>query len=489
MRKTALALVVGLLAWTSTAQPVCIGDTCYLSEEAARAAGVSEEQIAAALAAGAHDDAQASDSVALKKLIQAVDAPQPPVDDATVGKPVAAPAVEAPLKPRVAFGYMDAPKFLEFLTKKTGTADAKEPAKSQAENTEEPANVLANASVAMAFLLVLLGGLAMNLTPCVLPLVPVSLVLVGRGWARGAAYGLGMALSYGALGLAAAFGGLMFGTIQSSPWFNLAVAVVFLVLGLAASGVFFIDFSKFRPRPKTGGNAAAQGGLVGPFLLGAGTAVLAGACVAPFLIATLVQTATWFGEGRTWAVVLPFVFGAGMGLPWPFAAAGMKVLPKPGAWMPWVNRVFAVMMFGMAFWYGWSAWKSWQASSPAASSPTAQAEEGRFEATPTAQAEEGRFEATPATWKQTFDAAKATGKPVFVDVWATWCKNCLAMEKTTFKNDDVRKALEHYAVIRLQAEKPNELMELPEFKDLNIMGLPAFVVFEPERPAEAPPAQ
>ena len=458
MKKTAFVLVVGLLAWTCTARPVCIGETCYFSEEAAREAGVSEEQIAAALAGGAHDDAQASASTEVKEPIKDAEAPQSSVKDAAVGKPVAEPSVEVPLKPRVGLGYMKPPEFLVFLLDKPA------------------ANVLADASVVMVFLLVLLGGLAMNLTPCVLPLVPVNLVLVGRGWARGAAYGLGMALSYGALGLAAAFGGLMFGTIQSSPWFNLAVAVVFLVLGLAASGVFFIDFSKFRPRPKTGGNAAAQGGLVGPFLLGAGTSVLAGACVAPFLIATLVQTATWVGEGRTWAVVLPFVLGAGMGLPWPFAAAGMKVLPKPGAWMPWVNRLFAVVMFVMALWYGWNAWNSWQTSDPASSSPAA-------------QAEEGRFEATPATWKQTFDVAKATGKPVFVDVWATWCKNCLAMEKTTFKNDDVRKELEKFAVIRLQAEKPEELLALPEFKDLNIKGLPTFVVFEPERPADAPPAQ
>ena len=478
MRKTAFTLLAGLLAWTCSAKPVCIGETCYLSEEAAREAGVSEEQIAAALAAGAHDEAQAQNAAELSELIKAGDAPQSPVDDATVKKDVAETPVEVPLKPRVALGYMDAPQFLAFLSKKTEAADAKESTKTESAGTKESANVLANASVFMVFFLVLLGGLAMNLTPCVLPLVPVSLVLVGRGWARGAAYGLGMALSYGVLGLAAAFGGLMFGAIQSSPWFNLAVAVVFLVLGLAASGVFFIDFSKFRPHPKAGGGPAAQqGGLLGPFLLGAGTAVLAGACVAPFLIATLVQTATWFGEGRTWAVVLPFVLGTGMGLPWPFAAAGMKVLPKPGAWMPWVNRVFAVLMFGMALWYGWSAWTSWQArsSAPDGSVP--------------AKTSEGHLKATPATWKQAFADARATGKPVFVDVWATWCKICLAMEKKTFKDADVQKALEHYAVIRLQAEKPDELMALPEFKDLKIKGLPAFVVFEPERQAEVPPAQ
>lgn len=455
MRKTVFVFLAGLLAWTCAAESVCVDGMCYPNEDAARANGVSDEKIAAARADGTHDEAQDQNFAELKELIQAGDAAQPSGDhatggDATVKKEVAAPSVNVPLKPRVGFGYKNAQQFLDFLSNKTGSEHATGTDESTFENT----------SVAMVFLLVLLGGLAMNLTPCVLPLVPVSLVLVGRGWARGAAYGLGMALSYGVLGLAAAFGGLMFGAIQSSPWFNLAVAVVFLVLGLAMSGVFFIDFSKLRPRPKAGGAPSAQkGGLVGPFLLGAGTAVLAGACVAPFLIATLVQTATWFGEGRTWAVVLPFVLGAGMGLPWPFAAAGMKVLPKPGAWMPWVNRVFAVLMFGMALWYGWTAWTAWQAR------------------------------ALASKWKQAFAEARATGKPVFVDVWATWCKNCLEMERTTFKDAEVQKKLEDYAVIRLQAENPTELKALPEFKGLNIMGLPAFVVFEPERQEKAPSAQ
>jgi len=127
--------------------------------------------------------------------------------------------------------------------------------------------------------------------------------------------------------------------------------------------------------------------------------------------------------------------------------------------MPWVNRVFAVLMFGMALWYGWTAWTAWQAR------------------------------ALASKWKQAFAEARATGKPVFVDVWATWCKNCLEMERTTFKDAEVQKKLEDYAVIRLQAENPTELKALPEFKGLNIMGLPAFVVFEPERQEKAPSAQ
>ena len=418
--KTLATLVALLLAAIVRAAPVCVDGTCYPSEEMAREAGVPEQKIKAALAG------HGSEGVA---------APAPAV---AAGRG----------RTRVAVGYLKAPQMTAFL------------------RDEPAARELADHALWMILLLVLAGGLAANLTPCVLPLVPVNLSLVGKGAVRGAAYGLGITTAYGGLGLAAAFGGLAFGTIQSSPWFSLLAACVFTFLGLAVAEVFTIDFSRFRPRAKRGASkaGAAAPALWKPFALGAWSAVLAGACVEPILIATLVLTAEWFAAGRTWAVVLPFVLGAGMGLPWPFAAAGMKVLPRPGAWMRWVNRAFAAVMFGMAAWYGWLAWTAWQAK----------AESGQRQAEQTA----GRFEATPATWPQAFAAAKATGKPVLVDVWATWCKNCLAMEKTTFANADVRKELEKYAVVRLQAEDMAAFTALPEFKDLGIKGIPAFVIFE-----------
>ena len=184
MRKTAFVFLAGLLAWTCAAEPVCVDGMCYPDEETARAAGVSAEKIAAARAAGAHDDApvQSKGLSDLKNLLQATDAPAASAADEKH-------AEEGRTRQRLAFGYMDAATFTAFLS---GTPTA--------------ADMLGSASVAMVFLLVLLGGLVMNLTPCVLPLVPVSLVLVGRGGARGAAYGLGMTLAYGALALAAAFG-------------------------------------------------------------------------------------------------------------------------------------------------------------------------------------------------------------------------------------------------------------------------------------------
>ena len=67
-------------------------------------------------------------------------------------------------------------------------------------------------------------------------------------------------------------------------------------------------------------------------------------------------------------------------------------------------------------------------------------------------------------------------RPILVDCWATWCKNCTAMERKTLKDPQVVEALKDFTVIRLQAEDIDELLALPDFA--NIHGLPAFVIFE-----------
>ena len=416
MRVLSLFFVAVLGCLSAYARPVCVGEMCYPSEQAALAAGVSREAIEKALREDHSEEGAPVVEVAPKKASGDV---------------------------RLAMGYMKPEAMTAFLRNQPSGADA-----------------LENHALIVVLLLILAGGLLANLTPCVLPLVPVNLVLVGRGWRRGAAYGLGIAIAYGMLGVAAAFGGMAFGTIQSSPWFSLLVAIVFTVLGLAMSEVFFIDFTKYRSRVTGGGNKIR--GLGGVFLLGVGAAVLAGACVEPILLATLVLTAKWFAAGKVWAIGLPFVLGLGMGLPWPFAAAGLSVLPKPGAWMRWVNRVFALVFFGMAAWYGWLAWTGFSTGN-----------EVRVETSDV-------LTATPETWEKVFAEAKASDRPVFVDVWASWCKNCLAMEKTTFRDPEVVKELANYTVVRLQAEDLSEFLKLKDFKDLGIKGIPAFVVFKGE---------
>ena len=464
MRKKAIALTAVLFAWCGAAEPVCVNGVCYPDAASARAAG-------ALLADAPHlpgfrpgTDAKHVGTLSPGDLSVATNRPlQTDLKNLLHEVDGSPDEVKAPPKTRLlrrlAMGYMEPAAFKKFLVDDspgTGASDAADTPASAGNSAL--ADELGRASVVMVFALVLFGGLLMNLTPCVLPLIPVSLVLVGRGAARGAAYGLGMALAYGSLGLAAAFGGLAFGAIQSSPWFNLAVAAVFILLGLATSEVFFIDFSRFRPRPKAGGGASAQGGLLGPFLLGVGTAVLAGACVAPILLATLLLTADWFAAGREWAVALPFVLGAGMGLPWPFITAGMSVLPKPGAWMRWVNRAFAVVLFGFALWYGWLAWCGFAARGAAAS----------------------------ARARDSVAVDVDPSRPRLVIVGAPWCKNCTAMERTTLKEPSVVEVLARFNVKHVEIDTFADLADHPELAGLDIKGVPAYVVIEPEKKEKTP---
>ncbi len=348
----------------------------------------------------------------------------------------AACAADSP--PRLAQGLMDAEAFLSFLNAESGAAEA------TAEVSPLTAHLAAGGWLTV-LVLILLGGLAMNLTPCVLPMIPINLAIIGKSAARGTWYGLGITVAYGILGVLAAVGGLAFGEIQGSPWFNAGVSVVFVVLALSLLDAFFIDLSRFRGRFKGGA-----------FLMGMLSAVLAGACVAPVLIAVLLLTADLFAKGNRLALALPFVMGLGMALPWPLVGAGLHILPKPGRWMKGVNRLFAIALLCFAAWYGRLAWLGFAGGGHAASG-----------------AADGTIAATPKTVERILAEVP---HPVLVDCWATWCKNCAAMERTTLADPRVRKALERFTVIRLQSEDMAELRALPAFS--SVLGLPAFLIFE-----------
>ena len=337
---------------------------------------------------------------------------------------------------RLAEGFMNVEDFLAFLTAANGAAGA-----------EPFAGMAWGGILAAAFL----GGLAMNLTPCVLPMVPINLMIIGKSAKRGALYGLGIALAYGAMGVLAAVGGLAFGKIQANPYFNVAIAAIFVALGLSLMGVFAIDFSRAR---KMGAHREPNGFFA--FFMGVVGAVLAGACVAPILIAVLLLTAKLYADGNVFALGLPFVLGLGMGAPWPFAGAGLKVLPKPGAWMTKVNKLFGLLVFCFAAWYGYLAVRACGALEP----------DGLAE---------GVTSATPATIAEVLASAK---RPVLVDCWASWCKNCAAMERTTLRNERVVETLKEmdFTVIKLQAEDIRALKAVKGFE--GVLGLPAFVVFQ-----------
>ena len=321
--------------------------------------------------------------------------------------------------------------------------------------------------------LILVGGLALNLTPCVLPMIPINLAIIGagtkagsrtRGFALGGAYGLAMALVYGILGLVVILTAGTFGTINSSPWFNLGIAALFVVLGLAMFDVLAIDFSRLQSKLSRGGNEG--GSFLVAFGMGAVAALLAGACVAPVVIQVIVFSSNLYGTGTTIALALPFFLGIGMALPWPIAGAGLSFMPKPGPWMVHVKHAFGVFILGTAVYYGYLGYgliaQRWVDPAEVADSVQELLEEGWH-----------------ASLGQGLEAARAEDKFVLVDMWATWCKNCLTMDKTTLKAPPVVAGLENYVKVKFQAEDLDASPAKEVLKHLGGIGLPAYAILRP----------
>ncbi|HRR32639.1 MAG TPA: thioredoxin family protein [Kiritimatiellia bacterium] len=363
-------------------------------------------------------------------------------------------------------GYMNADAFLAFLDRAEGAVDVADASGTGlAGFLGDPVAFFHAHGLFLTLLLVLLGGVLLNLTPCVLPMIPINLAILGagagtrgRGFGLGAAYGAGIVLVYGGLGWIILRSGIFFGALQASPWFNLVIGLIFVALTLALFDVLVIDFTRFAT-PKNGSDT--RQGALAAFSAGALSALLAGACVAPVVLAVLLLAGSLYAGGAHGAQFLPFVLGLGMALPWPFAGAGLSVLPSPGMWMVRVKQAFGVLLALLAAYYLYLAVAGFW--------PSAQiAREGSITA------------GDRAAWDAKVEQARREGKPLFVDFWATWCKNCAVMEKTTFREEQVKQRLARYVVVKVQAERPERSPAKEMLDAFGIRGLPGFVVLRPD---------
>jgi len=356
-------------------------------------------------------------------------------------------------------GYMGTSEFLGFIR--------------DAEAGVKPRGMFEGRGPLAILLLVLIGGLALNLTPCVLPMIPINLAIIGagaqaqsrgRGFLLGSAYGGAMAFVYGVLGLVVILTAGTFGTINSSPWFNLGIAILFVVLGLAMFDLLLIDFSKYSTRF---GGSGARGSVMLAFTMGAVAALLAGACVAPVVIQVVLFSSNLYATGTRVALGLPFILGVGMAIPWPIAGAGIAALPKPGQWMVRVKQAFGVFILATAAYYGYEAYSIFSNRwvDPAAVTTSVQ-------------------EQLKAGWHSSLAeglaVAKRDNKPVLIDAWATWCKNCLTMDKTTLASEDVKQALSGYVKIKFRAEDPDSEPAQSILQRISATGLPAYAILKPK---------
>jgi thiol:disulfide interchange protein len=368
-------------------------------------------------------------------------------------------------------GYMKAAPFLRFLDRveNGGTGEIS----GIRFFLTDPVAFVRESGLVLTILFILAGGLLLNLTPCVLPMIPINLAIIGagaqagskgRGFALGATYGLGIALVYGLLGVVVVLTGSQFGTIQANPWFNLVIGIIFVVLALAMFDVFHIDFSRFQS--KLGGGEQKQGSFLVAITMGSVAALLAGACVAPVVIAVLLLATNIYEASGPVGLTLPFVLGLGMALPWPFAGAGLTFLPKPGKWMEYIKYAFGVGIIFFALYYGHLSYRAFRPADITAHGEV----EGHLIVDGTSNV--GLADAL----KQ----ARAEGMPVFLDFWASWCKNCKAMDKTTFKDEMVKARLENYTFIKYIAEDPVDQNTKAVMDHFEVQGLPTFIVLRPK---------
>jgi thiol:disulfide interchange protein len=369
--------------------------------------------------------------------------------------------------------YADAADFIEFID--------------NAERGVRPRGLLDGRGPVAILALVFIGGLALNLTPCVLPMIPINLAIIGagartgrrgRGFLLGSAYGAAMAAVYGVLGLVVILTAGTFGTINASPWFNLGIAALFVFLGLAMFDVVSLDFSRYSSSIRF--SEQSRGTVLLAFGMGAVAALLAGACVAPVVVQVVVFASDLYAGGSAAALALPFVLGLGMALPWPIAGAGISALPKPGAWMVRVKQAMGVFILVTAAYYAYVAYgifaSRWVDPRDVEASVQAQLAAGWH-----------------ANLSEGLEAAEKNGSLVLVDFWATWCKNCLVMDETTLKDPAVLERLSGYTKIKFQAEDPDASPARDLLKRVGGVGLPTYVILRPPSAAasrpEAPPAR
>jgi thiol:disulfide interchange protein len=203
--------------------------------------------------------------------------------------------------------------------------------------------------------------------------------------------------------------------------------------------VLLIDFSKYAGNL---GTSSSRGSFALAFSMGAVAALLAGACVAPVVIQVVLFSSNLYATGTKLALALPFCLGIGMAIPWPIAGAGSpRCRSRACGWCGSSRR---------------SASSSWARRSTTATRRTRSFANRWVDPAAVESSVKDQLKAGwHASLAEGLDVAQREQKPVLIDMWATWCKNCLIMDKTTLENADVQKALAGYVKIKVQAEDPD----------------------------------
>jgi thiol:disulfide interchange protein DsbD len=416
-----------------------------------------------------------------------------------------------------------------------GTAVAA-PAETGTDLASRLEGALASGSI-IAFLLVFVGGILTSFTPCVYPMIPITISYVG-GRAKSRAHGfvlslffvLGIAIMYSALGLLAASTGSIFGAAMQSPIVLLIVAAVFTAMGASMLGAFELALPSGMQSKMTAG--AQRGGVIGAILMGMVTGLVASPCVGPVLVVLLTFVAK--SSSLLLGFWLLFTFACGLGLLFlvlgTFAGA-LNALPGAGEWMNTVKHVFGFVLIGMAIFYlgkvvgptatgllwghflllGGLRTGAFKRLIPPAGArrvvgkiasllmfvvgfviltlhgawmvglPVERLGAIPLIGNPALRAESHAGDHPELPWRINDEAAlaeaRAAGRPVLQDFYADWCAACVELDEKTWIDPAVMAELERFELVKMDFTHGNEFYQAARQR-YGIVGLPTVIVYD-----------
>jgi thiol:disulfide interchange protein DsbD len=376
------------------------------------------------------------------------------------------------------------------------------------------------------FLLVFLGGLALNLTPCVYPLIPITISYFGgqSGGKKGGLvlhailYVIGMAVTYSLLGSIAAFTGSLFGAALQYPPVLISIALIMILLSLSMFDVYELRMPAFLNRLA----GSSQKGYFGTLLMGLTVGIVAAPCIGPFVLGLLTYV------GNQGSVVLGFslFFVLALGLGVPFLILGifsgsLSKLPRSGGWMVWVRKVFGFILVAMAVYFLrplfptallyslalaltmliagiYMAWLE-PTQTPGKAFRYVRTIVGiiffmvaLFTATSGIQgyldgevaAGRGGPSANAIAWssysEEMLAEARAAGQPVFIDSFADWCIPCKEMDKLTFSRPEVISASRKFIMLKADLTSNKDAGVKAFYKKYGIKGVPTLIFLRPD---------
>lgn len=369
-----------------------------------------------------------------------------------------------------------------------------------------------------AALAAFVGGIGCSLTPCVFPMIGITVAVFGAKQAKNrwnamalsTAYVLGIAVMYTSLGVAAGLAGSIFGSFLANRWVVTGIAVVFAALAMSMFGAFeFVLPSSLTNRAANVGGV----GYFGAFLLGLVSGVVAAPCTGP------VQTGILIFIGKTqspWlGALVEFLFSIGLGLPFWLVGTFAISLPKSGRWMNWVKSFFGVSLLIVAGYFLKNAFPQLTKALPVAGWFPIVAlvigtaglalgavhlgfDEGRGRAvrkgiavaasvigfvTAIAWLEMPKLDPkAEIVWmtqeKEALAVAKEKGRPVLIDFTAEWCAACKKIARTTFVDPKVRPELERFVMLKVDATNDDDPAVVDVSERYKVKGLPTVILLD-----------